>query len=132
MHRLVADVEGEEQDTARAQTRSISARVSVTVREGTTFSARWEPDRNNRVSAKWLPPGGTAVFLGNSLDETRTRTKDNHGRLSGPSSGRRWPVVEEFELPAGNSQGEVDRLPAGNEGTSRSRPCADALVDVEF
>jgi hypothetical protein len=29
--------------------------LSVTVSEGTTISARREPGRNNRVSAKWLP-----------------------------------------------------------------------------
>src|SRR6266446_5805920 len=38
--------------------------VSVTVREGTTISVRWVPDRNECVSAKWLPP----VWLGRRMD----------------------------------------------------------------
>ncbi len=42
-------------------------RLSVTVSEGTTFSARWEPLRNDCVSARWDPaelawkPGGSAL-----------------------------------------------------------------------
>jgi hypothetical protein len=36
-------------------------RVSVTVWEGTTFSARWVPDRNECVSAKWLSAGWLGI-----------------------------------------------------------------------
>jgi hypothetical protein len=43
----------------------------------------------------------------------------------------RQQMVEEVELPAGNSQEEVDRLPAGNAGTSRSRPYPDASLDAQ-
>src|SRR5262245_1203510 len=78
----------------------------------------------------WAVPRGR-LFLGNSLDETRAGTKDNHGRLSGPPAARR-PMVEEVEWPAGNSQGEVDRLPVGNAGTSRSRSGPDALLDGQI
>jgi hypothetical protein len=43
----------------------------------------------------------------------------------------RRQMVEEVELPAGNSQEDVDRLPAGNAGTSRSRLYSDALLDSQ-
>jgi hypothetical protein len=37
-------------------------KMSVTVWERTTLSARWEPGRNNQVSAKWLPPWAGPAF----------------------------------------------------------------------
>ena len=40
------------------------ARVSVTVSEGTTFSARWGPVRNDWVSVRWYPAG----WLGSLAD----------------------------------------------------------------
>src|SRR5262245_59192836 len=40
-------------------------------------------------------------------------------------------MLEEVELPAGNSQGEVDRLPAGNAGISRSRARPDSSLDSQ-
>lgn len=40
--------------------------LSVTVREGTTFSASRVPDRNAWVSAEWLPPG----WLGSRTDRS--------------------------------------------------------------
>jgi hypothetical protein len=41
-------------------------------------------------------------------------------------------MAEEVELPAGHSQGEVDRLPAGNTGTSRSRSESGPLLYNEI
>ena len=49
------------------------------------------------------------------------------GRLALLRSRRQ--MVEEVELPAGNSQEEVDRLPAGNAVTSQCQPYSDALRD---
>jgi len=37
--------------------------VSVTAPEGTTFSARWVPDRNEWVSVKWCSPFVSRVFF---------------------------------------------------------------------
>ena len=44
--------------------RAARGKVSVTVREGATFSARCVPDRNRWGSAKWHPLG----WLGSRMD----------------------------------------------------------------
>ena len=75
--------------------------------------------------------GQSRLFLGNSLDERRTRTHHNHRRLRALLWLRRQ-IEAEDELPAGNSQEEVDRLPAGNTGTSRSRSESGPLIYNEI
>ena len=40
-----------------------STGLSVTVWESITFTARWASGRNERVSAKWLPPLAESRFF---------------------------------------------------------------------
>src|SRR5512135_1008334 len=56
-----------------------SGKLSVTVWEGATFSVRWGPDRNEWVSAKWLPPG----WLGSRTDRPYGRERGSVTRAEG-------------------------------------------------
>jgi hypothetical protein len=55
---LAVDTTGRPLSWWRARRKALAdfERVSVSVREGTTFSATRVPDRNDCVSAGWLPP----------------------------------------------------------------------------
>ena len=98
----------------------------ISSRIGRNHCVEDEVETELRRSSRGNCPGVVSNSR-SSLDERRTRTNDNHGRLSGPHRGSERPMEGEVRLPTGNSQEEVDRLPSGNAVTSRSRPCSDAL-----
>jgi hypothetical protein len=100
----------------------IAASLSVTVREGTTFSVRGAPDRNQWVSAEWYQSPCQSRFF-SRIDLTtpllglKMVSAGGAHRICEDPGGHR-SEVKRAELPAGNSSGvHPGRLP---ERDSRS------------